>query len=161
MVRLWRAFAGMFWSMRISFPKVTCSPGFLPYLALLLLSVPLRVLGALGLAACVHEAFHLLALWLFGDAVEEISVGILGAKIKTGPLLPLQEFFCALSGPLGGFSLLLFARWMPLTALFGLIQSVFNLIPVYPMDGGRAVGILKEIILAKWPFVAYNRGRIK
>ena len=130
--------------MRNRFPKVTCTGGFFPYLALLVLVLPLRVLGVLALAAGCHELCHLLALACFGYPVREISLGVFGAKIHTGPLKPIHEAICALAGPLGGLCLLAFARWMPLVALFGLIQSAFNLLPVYPLDGGRALLCLRE-----------------
>lgn len=45
--------------------------------------------------------------------------------------------FCAAAGPLGSF---LFARAMtffPEASVCALVQGIYNLLPVYPLDGGR------------------------
>lgn len=105
--------------------------------ALLLLTLPLPWLAAAAAAAAIHEAGHLLALRLLGAEASEIRVGCTGAKIHTAFSGPWREFVCAAAGPAAGLLLLPAARWLPRTALCGLAQSVYNLLPVYPLDGGR------------------------
>lgn len=110
--------------------------------ALCLYLLPFRwVLGAL-IAAAVHEACHLLVLKLTGVPVYSVTLGSMGAKIEMGPLEPGQEILCALAGPAGSFLMLLLCNVFPEAALCGLVQGVFNLLPVYPMDGGRVLQCL-------------------
>ena len=59
------------------------------------------------------------------------------------PMPPGAELICALAGP--GGSLLLGLAPIPELAVCGLIQGLFNLIPLMPMDGGRALGCLLEL----------------
>lgn len=115
------------------------SGAVLVYLALAVLLLPLQWLGAAILAAAVHEACHWVAVRLCGGQVCRLQAGLLGAKLEVAGLNVWQELLCALAGPVGGFMLLLMARWLPRTALCAGMQSVFNLLPVYPMDGGRAL----------------------
>ena len=49
-----------------------------------------------------------------------------------------KELICALAGPAGGLILLIFARWIPRIAICAAVQALYNLLPVYPLDGGRA-----------------------
>lgn len=98
-----------------------------------------RWTAALIGAAVIHEAGHLIALWACGVRVSRITVGPSGAKIETGPMEPGQELFCALAGPAAGLMVCLFWRFAPRLALCALVQSAFNLLPIYPVDGGRAL----------------------
>lgn len=107
--------------------------------AVLLLLLPLRWLIAAFFAAIIHELCHYLAIRAMGGEVEVIFIRPGGAVMQTTPLNPVQELICALAGPLGGLFLLFFARWIPLTALCALVQSVFNLLPIFPLDGGRVL----------------------
>lgn len=107
--------------------------------SILLLILPLRWLMCAFTAAIFHEFCHYLAIRAVGGRLQEIRVCPTGAIIETTPLSPSQELVCALAGPLGELLLLLFARFIPLTAICALVQSVFNLIPIYPLDGGRAL----------------------
>ena len=108
-------------------------------LALLLLIVPLRWVAAMILAALIHELGHYIALRLCGVHVFGVEFSLSGARMKVGSMSACQEFICALAGPLCGLSLLMVARWVPRTAICGCIHSVFNLLPIYPLDGGRLI----------------------
>lgn len=120
-------------------PEFRLQRGFGLYVAALALTVPLPWLAAAWTAAAVHELFHLLALLALGHPVYEIRLGVYGARMRTEPLPPGHECVCALAGPFGALPLLILAKWMPLTSLFGAVYALFNLLPLYPMDGGRAL----------------------
>lgn len=118
-------------------PVTAVSPFAFLMGALLLLTLPLPWLAAAGAAAGIHEAGHLLAIRLLGAPTPKIRVGCRGAKIHTCFSDPWREFLCAAAGPAAGLLLLLAARWFPRIAVCGLVQSIYNLLPVYPLDGGR------------------------
>lgn len=116
-------------------------------LALMVLILPLKWLLAALLAAAVHEGFHIAAVYLLGGRVRTVSVSAAGAVINAAPMSRGRELACLLAGPLGSLSLLLFARWLPRTAVCALIQSVYNLLPFLNLDGGRALRCLLSFFL--------------
>ncbi len=127
--------------------KVRVEPGAYIALAAALLLLPVDlVLGAL-ICCAVHELSHLATIWAQGLTVYEITLGIRGAKILTQPLSTVQELICALAGPLGGLIPAIFARKSPIMALCALVLSAYNLIPLYPYDGGRALRSTLALIL--------------
>ena len=127
--------------------RITVTRGMYLYLAGLLLLLPLRWLIALSISAAVHELFHLAAIRMFNLRVYGIQIGPFGARIRTEPMKPGQELLCALAGPLGALSLLLAAKWMPMTALCAMFQSLYNLLPIYPFDGGRALRSAASLVM--------------
>ena len=126
--------------------KVHIAPQSLFAAAVLLLVIPFDWLMAWLIAAGVHEVCHCLAVILCRKHVQGLLIGIDGARIQTEPLSYGQTVFCALAGPFGGFTLTVFTRQFPQLALCGLLQSTFNLIPVYPLDGGRALNAITHLI---------------
>ena len=126
--------------------NIRCSPQFCVFAATMLFLVPLPwVIGWL-VAVMIHESFHCIALLLCGKTVYGICVGIDGAKILAEDLNWGQTVFCALAGPVGGLMLILVAGIFPHLAVCGLLQSVYNLIPVFPLDGGRAFQAVMHLL---------------
>ena len=113
----------------------------------MLLILPLELLISAILAASVHELCHLIALRLCDAKVLRIRIGGCSASIDTTPLPLAKELLGALAGPVGGFLCLFAAKHYPLVALFGFIQGLYNLLPIYPMDGGRILRCLAQLCI--------------
>lgn len=130
--------------------------GFYLFFACALLLVPLKLVVGWGIAVALHELSHYAVLRLFNVKIESISLSARGIVMKTGYIENHQELICALAGPASGFLLLILQRWLPCTAICGFVLACFNLIPIIPLDGGRALRCLivkiyniKEKSLAK------------
>lgn len=114
----------------------------------------------LFISVLLHELAHSLVARRRGIPVNSITLFILGgvSNLEEEPEKPSIEFFMAIVGP--GTSLVLaLVFWVlsllpadatsPLTAVLGylaivnLILGVFNLLPGFPLDGGR---VLRSII---------------
>lgn len=140
--------------------KLWQSIGFFAYVLVLFLCVVL------------HEYGHALTARRFGVKTEDILLSPIGgvARLKNIPDKPLQEFFIAIAGPLvnvviGGVLAILLLVFtghvLPQLADFSFNHPIeflryivwinfalffFNLIPAFPMDGGR---ILRSLLAVK------------
>ena len=105
-----------------------------------------RPLGNLLGAAAVHELGHCLALRCLGTAWKSLRIGVFGAVLETNDsrLSYGGELICVLAGPAA--NLLCAAvcaavgrgRW-DAAAGANLVLCIFNLLPLRPLDGGRAL----------------------
>ncbi len=121
-------------------------------LGLLVLSLPLRWLIAAGVSIAIHELCHYFMVRLCGGEVYSLYFTAGGVKMHTSALTPGKQLLCALAGPLGGLALFFATLKMPRLALCALIHSVLNLAPIYPMDGGRALQSLTELLFPLYGF---------
>lgn len=117
--------------------------------ALMLILIPLPWLLAWFFAAALHELFHCLAVYLSGRRVLGIQIGMDGARIRTGALTELETLLCAIAGPAGGLLLIFTASMFPKLAVCAFLQSAFNLLPIYPLDGGRALHSLAKLMFSE------------
>lgn len=105
-----------------------------------------------------HEFGHALTARVYGIGTERITLFLLGgvAQIKDEPKTPTQEFLIAIAGPLVSIAcsgLFLAAALtgsvigLPESLLFGMqalasinfVFAAFNMLPGFPMDGGRVL----------------------
>jgi Zn-dependent protease/predicted transcriptional regulator len=114
--------------------------------------------GALGLflSIILHELSHSLVARKFDLPIKGITLFIFGgiAQMEEEPANPKAEFFMAIAGPLmsiflGGVSYLVYIQGQkiglpkPVNGIFGYLRLLnfvlagFNLLPAFPLDGGR------------------------
>jgi stage IV sporulation protein FB len=130
--------------------KVVVSPGALLIIAAAICFLDTDMLICLALSVFCHEAGHFLALKLFHTPVRSLSVTITGlsAVCDRTELTYGAEALCVLAGPLFG-ALLAFsaaAAGYNLLAGVSMLLTLFNLIPVYPLDGGRLLELIMSYI---------------
>lgn len=102
-------------------------------------------------AALIHELGHWAVLRLLGAEIHEVRVSILGAamKIDSTRLTYGRELAATLAGPAANFlaALVLTTLKEEMVAGAHLALGIFNLLPIRPLDGGRAM-----YLTATWIF---------
>ena len=141
------------WSLATGyFPAVI--EGLSPNTALML-----GLSGAIGLFISIifHEFAHSWVARNYGLPVEGITLFVFGgvAELKEEPPSPKIEFWVAIAGPISSYLLAALCYGVaslnvqptlgPVAALFGylalinVILATFNLVPAFPLDGGRVL----------------------
>ena len=122
--------------------RVTVNQNTYIYLAALVLLIPFPWLFGWLTAVIFHEFCHWLAVSLCGGTVHKLTVGLAGANMETGPMTERKRLLAVLSGPVGGALLVFLGRWFPRVAICSWVLTVYNLLPLLPLDGGRVLQIL-------------------
>lgn len=140
--------------------RVTISLALTLAAAFIYYVVSIETAIAIALPVTVHELSHIIALRFFGLKVKSVRAELTGLCIDyCGFAEPLAHIAAAFAGPAGGFiyayAASLIARetgcaWLELSAGISLLLSVFNLLPVLPLDGGRILlGLLTTLLGAR------------
>jgi stage IV sporulation protein FB len=126
----------------------------------------------LFLCVLVHEYGHILAARAFGISTRDVTLLPIGgvARLERFPEEPREEFLITLAGPMVNVAIVLalllagadlsphnFAEvdsskisLIDRLAAVNVVLAVFNLIPAFPMDGGR---VLRALLARKYGFV--------
>lgn len=119
-------------------------PSAFLYTAAALILVPAEWIASWFAAALLHEAGHLLVLWLVRGRVRSIRVGASGAVIRAWDMEFGPKVCSLLAGP--GFGMLpaFFYDRFPKIAVCSIVFSAYNLLPLPSLDGGRILTAVKE-----------------
>lgn len=104
----------------------------------------------------VHELGHVLSGILLGRKIEKFELMAIGCKVKfydEEEFSTIKDIIISASGPLINFIFVIFFLVQPIHIeyiefyIYGnLLLGVFNLLPIYPLDGGRIVKNILELI---------------
>lgn len=139
-------------------------------------SAGLYVVSVLLISIVLHELAHSVVAVAFGGKVRDITLQLLGgcAAITRMPAKPWQECLMAAAGPACSFVLAALAfgaallasssqtvsdpygaplyisvvpnEWLMLAAMLNVGLGIFNLLPAFPMDGGRILRSLLQTV---------------
>ncbi len=135
------------------------------FIIIFCLTRQIEIYGILMLFAFFHELGHLFAGVILGYKPRSLSINPVGLsiafyvkaddyneKVRKGNVLALKKLIIALSGPCVNFIIVilfllfdiqLFNIPREIVIYSNILIGLFNLIPIYPLDGGR---ILKNLL---------------
>lgn len=136
--------------IRLHISLLIAVPLFAIFFHLGLLLTLILAVGIFGSVA-LHELGHSVVARAKGGYIHEIVLYPFGgaAKISNIPKRPIDEILVALAGPAVSLALaLIFSQIKPLAPLGALngMLFFFNVLPVFPMDGGR---VLRAVLAIK------------
>lgn len=135
------------------------SPAFAVFLCAYYYFDPAHTFAPFLAAITLHEAGHLFMLRLLRVRVHKLRLAVSGAVLETEVLPYRKEIAVALAGPtVNGAALLLFSKRAPLFALVNFCLLAYNLLPFYPLDGGRILHALLHLLLSDRMARALERG---
>ena len=135
------------------------------FFVLFYLTKQIKLYATIMVLCVIHELGHVLMGLIMGLKIEKIEIMPLGLsvsfklsvddynkKIRNGNILQLKKIAIAAAGPLTNFIMLLIVLYTnidlkivsnEMLAYANILIMLFNLLPIYPLDGGR---ILKALI---------------
>lgn len=139
------------------------------FLILFYFTKQIELYACIMIFALIHEIGHLVAGILMGMKPEKLELMPFGIsisfkinvkqyneKIKNGNAQELKKIIVALAGPITNFLIILITFNLKLEAIksiiiiyTNLLIMIFNLLPIYPLDGGRILRGILHINIGK------------
>ena len=140
------------------------------FIIIFIITKQIEIYSIMMIFVILHELSHMIIGLILGFKPQKIELNPMGLslslepkmndynlKIKRTNLLEIKKILIASVGPLVN---IIIATILALTAdesditylIFysNLVIAIFNLIPIYPLDGGRIIYGILNIILGKW-----------
>lgn len=138
--------------------KIRINLEIILFIIIFIITKQINIYAVFIVFSLVHEMSHALAGILCGFKIKKIEIMPFGFKITFGQNRnKIKKIFIALAGPFSNFMIMMVAiifKWHMDIIYANLIIAIFNLIPIYPLDGGK---ILKLIIGLKKNFINTTR----
>lgn len=139
------------------------------FIILFWLTKQIEIYAYIMIFAFIHELGHLITGIIVGMKPEKIEIMPFGVsisfkinpkeynmKIKKANKLEIKKIIVALAGPLTNFLIIFITGNLKIDILKSLIIiytnfliMIFNLLPIYPLDGGRVLNGILYIIFGK------------
>lgn len=141
-------------------PKIKVKFSFLLFNALIFIfRESSLILGFYG-ACIIHEAGHILAVYLTGGSVSSVEFSWMGIKMTAAPSDSLKSAaFVQLCGPLANilaFLIHIAGGKGGYFAVFSLMEGLLNLLPYKFLDGGTILEILADSSENQRKFRVFN-----
>lgn len=141
------------------------------FIVIFIFTKQIKIYGMLMFFAFIHELGHMIAGMILGFKPYSLEIMPFGLaisfkakaenynkKIKNGTMLTLKKILIALAGPFTNIILfLIFATCnfnfiniqKELLIYSNILIAIFNLLPIYPLDGGRTINGILHIFLGR------------
>lgn len=139
------------------------------FILLFFITKQIETYATIMILAIIHELGHLLAgliLKMKPEKIELMPYGLsisfklnledFNKKINSGNIIEFKKIFVALAGPLTNLIIILIllnfrlTRFsVPVLVYSNILLILFNLLPMYPLDGGRIIKSVLHIIYGK------------
>lgn len=137
--------------------KIRINLEIILFIIIFIITKQINIYAVFIIFTLVHEMSHAVVGIFLGLRLKKIEVMPFGFKITFWQNRnKIKKILVTLAGPLVNVIIMIFAiifKWHTDIAYANLLIAVFNLIPIYPLDGGR---LLKAILSLKIDFRKAN-----
>ena len=144
----------------LNLSKFEVGISFIPFLIVILFSGYYKLFFTYFLITLIHELGHILMACIFKVKVNKVKLSIFGfnGEIENIDYLKIyKQILIIIMGPLTYFVSLFLIRELYLNEVISLVMYykalasnkyilIFNLLPIYPLDGGRLLKIVLDKI---------------